>query len=248
MAGIVFDAGAVPHFLHHFQVVVGPLFQPLGFQELSLVPKLLQPAVQFLFNGTDGFFQLVRTGDIVGRRENTDMVPLRHCFSGKHIEFRERIHFVPKHFNPNSHIIFRSRKYINRISPHPESVSGEIHIIPHVLHIHQFFNNLVPIDFLSRTEGQAHGTVVFRIPQTIDAGHRGYDDDILPFKEGHGGRMTQPVDFFIPGGILFYIGIRLGYIGFGLVVIVVADEIVHRVVRKEILELTGCLCRQGFVR
>ena len=34
MPGIVLDAAAITQFLHHLQIIIGPLFQPLGLQEL----------------------------------------------------------------------------------------------------------------------------------------------------------------------------------------------------------------------
>ena len=60
--------------------------------------------------------------------------------------------------------------------------------------------------------------------------------------------MAQPVDFLVPGRIFLYIGVRLGHIGLRLVIIVITDEIIHRVVREEIFELAGRLGRQGFIR
>lgn len=45
MAGIVFDARAVPYLLHHFQVIVRPLFQTLGLQQFSFIPEFLQPSL-----------------------------------------------------------------------------------------------------------------------------------------------------------------------------------------------------------
>jgi hypothetical protein len=83
--------------------------------------------------------------------------------------------------------------------------------------------------------------------QAVDAGHRGHDDDVLAVEEGPGGGVAQAVNGVVDGGVLFNIEIRLGDVGLGLVVVVIADEILHRVIGKELLELAVELGRQGLV-
>lgn len=85
-------------------------------------------------------------------------------------------------------------------------------------------------------------------PQAVDTGHRSHDDHVPPFKERHGRRMAKPVDLLVHGRILFNIGIGGGDVRFRLVIIVVAHEIVHRVVREKILEFAGGLRGQRLIR
>ena len=59
--------------------------------------------------------------------------------------------------------------------------------------------------------------------------------------------MAQLVDFVVDGGILLNVGVRAGNVGFRLVVIVVADEILHRVLREKFPELGTELGRQRLV-
>jgi len=59
--------------------------------------------------------------------------------------------------------------------------------------------------------------------------------------------MAQAVDLVVDGAVLFNIGIRAGDIGFGLVVIVVGHEILHRIVREKRPELGAELRRQRFI-
>jgi hypothetical protein len=58
---------------------------------------------------------------------------------------------------------------------------------------------------------------------------------------------SDRVDGFVDGGILFDIKVRLGDVGFRLVVIVVTDKILHRVAREKLLELAVELGRQRLV-
>ena len=59
--------------------------------------------------------------------------------------------------------------------------------------------------------------------------------------------MAQTVDLLIDGAVLLNIGVSAWYIRLRLVVIVVTDEILHRVVRKKLLELCTKLRSQRFV-
>ena len=59
--------------------------------------------------------------------------------------------------------------------------------------------------------------------------------------------MAQLVDLVVDGGVLFNVGIRLGDVGFRLVVVVVGDEVLHRVVGEELPKLRAQLGGQGLV-
>ena len=66
-------------------------------------------------------------------------------------------------------------------------------------------------------------------------------------EERAGGGMAHPVDGLVDGGVFFDVEVGLGDVGLGLIIIVIADEILHRVVREELLELAVELGRQGLV-
>ena len=59
--------------------------------------------------------------------------------------------------------------------------------------------------------------------------------------------MAQLVNLLVDVGVLLNVGIRAGDVGFRLVVVVVADEVLHGVVGEEVLELRGKLGGQGLV-
>ena len=83
--------------------------------------------------------------------------------------------------------------------------------------------------------------------QAVDAGHRGHDDHVLAVEQGAGGGVPHPVNGFVDGGVFLDIQVSLGDVGLRLIVIVVADKILHRVVREELLKLAVELGRQGLV-
>jgi hypothetical protein len=59
--------------------------------------------------------------------------------------------------------------------------------------------------------------------------------------------MTHAVDLFIYRAVFLDISVGARDIGFRLVIVVIADEILDRVLREESLEFAIELCRQGLV-
>ena len=59
--------------------------------------------------------------------------------------------------------------------------------------------------------------------------------------------MSEFLDFGVDVSIFIDVGIRCGQIGFGLVVVVVADKVFYCIFRKELFELAVKLRGQGFV-
>ncbi len=59
--------------------------------------------------------------------------------------------------------------------------------------------------------------------------------------------MAHPVNLLIDGGFFFDIGIRARHIGFGLIIVIIGDEIFHRVIREQGFHLAIQLGGQGFV-
>ena len=59
--------------------------------------------------------------------------------------------------------------------------------------------------------------------------------------------MAQAFDLVVDGAVLLDKGVRVGDVGLGLVVVVVGDEILHRVFREKFLELAAKLGGQSLV-
>ena len=59
--------------------------------------------------------------------------------------------------------------------------------------------------------------------------------------------MPHFIDLIVDGGVFFNIGIGLGQIGLGLVIIVIADKISHRVIREKRFKLIVKLGCKSFI-
>src|SRR5438445_10798007 len=59
--------------------------------------------------------------------------------------------------------------------------------------------------------------------------------------------MPQPLDLLVYGRVFLYVGVGRGDVGLGLVVVVVANEVLDGVVREALLDFVGELRAQGLV-
>ena len=87
------------------------------------------------------------------------------------------------------------------------------------------------------TQADHHALVIAGRTQAVDARHAGDDDDVLAADQGAGGGQAQAVDVLVDEGVFFDVDVALRDVGFGLVVVVVADEVVDGVAREEAAEL-----------
>ena len=105
----------------------------------------------------------------------------------------------------------------------------------------------VAVGAVARAEGDDHAAVVFGGAEAVDAGDGGDDDGVGAVDERVGGGEAEAVDFVVGGGVFFDVGVGLGNVGLGLVVVVVADEVLDGVAREEFLELGVELGGEGLV-
>ena len=123
----------------------------------------------------------------------------------------------------------------------------ELDIVPGVLKFGQAPEDVSLIDLIAPVQMQHHLQVGLRVTEAVDRRHRRHDDGIRPFQQCLGGRQTHLLDVLVNGGVFLDKRVRRGHVGFWLVVVVVGNEILHRIVGKELLELTIELSGQRLV-
>ena len=92
-----------------------------------------------------------------------------------------------------------------------------------------------------------HALVVAGRAEAVDARDAGDDDDVLAADQGAGRGQAQAVEVLVDERVLLDVDVALRDVGLGLVVVVVADEVVDGVAREEAAELLVELGRQGLV-
>jgi len=92
-----------------------------------------------------------------------------------------------------------------------------------------------------------HFLVQVRHAQAVDAAHRCHYNHIAPFHEAVCGSKAELVYFVVDCRVFFNVEITCGNVRFRLVVVVVADKILHCVLREERLKLAVELCGECLV-
>jgi len=92
-----------------------------------------------------------------------------------------------------------------------------------------------------------HLFVFVRRPQAVDAADRGDDHDVPTADERAGRRQPQAVDLLVDRGILLDVDVPGRDVSLGLVVVVIADEIMDGVLREKPAKLRVQLRRQRLV-
>ena len=105
----------------------------------------------------------------------------------------------------------------------------------------------IAVHLHARAQFDAHVLVIRRRPQTVNAGDAGDDNHVAPFDQRRRGGKAQTFDVLIDARILRNVGVRLRDVRFRQIVIVITDEVLNRVVRKERLEFAVELGGKGLV-
>ncbi len=136
VSAVVFNAGAVPHFRHHLQVVQRALAQSLGFQQLAVGLQLLDPLFELGLNIADRQLQLFARGDEVLGRKDVDRFLFDQQLAGKRIDLDHPLDLVP----PKLDAIRRFRiggKDFKRIAPYSKGAAVKVDIVALELEIDQ---------------------------------------------------------------------------------------------------------------
>ena len=137
---------------------------------------------------------------------------------------------------------------VNGIALYAESAALELGTRAAVKSADQRVEEGVAAPLLSHLQ-RNHALVEFhRVADAVDAADGGHDDDVSPAAEQRrGGAQSELFDFLVDGEVFLDVGIGRGDVRLRLIVIVVADEVLHEVVGEEFLELAVELSGEGLV-
>ena len=167
--------------------------------------------------------------------------------TGKRIELLDGFDLIAEQRHAPGTILIVGGKDLDDIAAHPKRPAIEVAGAAFVLQRHQVGDQLPLIDALSLSKRERHRRVGLDRTDTVDARDRRNDDHVVALEQGAGRAVPHAVDLLVDRGFLLDIRIGPGDIGFGLVVVVIADEILDRVIREEALELAIKLSGQRLV-
>ena len=176
-----------------------------------------------------------------------DRFELGRLLAGQGIEFEDQFQLLAEQRQPPGAVLVMRREDLDRVAAHAEGAALEIAVVAPVLQLNQFRQQIAAVEALALGEGEGHLGIGLDRADAVDAGNRGDDHGVAPLQDGAGGRMPHAVDLLVDRGFLLDVGIRARHIGFGLVVVVIGDEILDRVLREETFHLAVKLRRQRLV-
>jgi hypothetical protein len=149
----------------------------------------------------------------------------------------QAIHLVVEQGHPHRRLGAFRREDVDHVPLHPEHAALELHLVAGVLHLGEPAQDGALVQALAHAQVQDHAVVVHRVADAVDGRHGGDDDAVLPFQQGLGGRQPHLLDVLVDAGILLDEQVPGRHVGFRLVVVVIGNEVLHRVVREELAEL-----------
>ncbi len=166
-------------------------------------------------------------------------------FAGQRIDLADFVDLIAPHFNAIAVVFVRGINFQN-VAANAKGAAAEI-FAALVLNVHETPQQGLARSLVALFEHDQHSEVSFRRADAVDAGNAGDDDNVLTLEKRTGGAHPQFVEFVVDGGFFFDVDVGGGNVGFGLVKIIVADEIFDRVFGEEAFELVIELRGEGFV-
>mmetsp|Transcript_29475 Transcript_29475/g.57756 ORF Transcript_29475/g.57756 Transcript_29475/m.57756 type:complete len:260 (-) Transcript_29475:292-1071(-) len=236
IARIVLDPVADACGLQHFEIKVCALFKPLRLKQFALADELIEADPQLFLDAQNGLAHRGFGGHVVRVGVDPDMFHRVGFLARQGVEFRDAFQFLTKEGQPPGAIIQVRGKDFEGIAAYPETAPEKRRVVALVLLGDQIGDHLPLVIAFADFDVLGHGPVSFDRPDAVDARHRRHDDYVVAFQQRPRGGVAHAVDLFVNLALFLNISVGAGHIGFGLVIIVIADEIFDGVVWEEPLE------------
>ena len=222
------------------------MLQPLRLQLLAVASENGGALLQLSLYLQDCVGQLIARRYEVLRGVDVYLRALRQYLAGQRVELDDALHVIAKEFDTHRHILIGGH-YLQRVASYTEPRPREIVVVPVVLHLDEAARQLLPVRPLAPRDALHEREVLLRRTQTVDAGNGRDDEHVPPRHQRARGRVTQLVDLVVDVGFLLDVRIGRRNVRLRLVVVVVGDEVLHRVLREEVPELLRQLGRKRLV-
>ena len=235
---VVLDARAGPDLAHHLDVVGRAHPQPLGLEQLALLLEGRDLLLELGLDAGDGALHPGRAGDVVGGREDVELVVVGDHLAGDRVQRHQPLDLVAEELHPHG-VLLVDREDLEGVAADPEGAAGEGEVVAGVLDLDEPAQHVVAVHLVADLEPQHPVDVLLRGAEAVDAGDRRDHDHVAPGEQRVGRRVPQPLDLLVDRGVLLDVGVRLRDVGLGLVVVVVGDEVLDRVVGEQLAQLVG---------
>ena len=183
---------------------------------------------------------------VVACGPDRDVVEGVQDLAGQRVEVLDRLDLVAEQLDPVRGLGVSGHD-LEHLSPRAEGAAAEVGVVAAVLHRDELAEDLLAVDPVADLEQLHLVAVELRRADPVDARDGGDDDHVLAGEQRCGRRVAQAVDLVVDRGVLLDVEVLRRHVGLGLVVVVVADEVLDRVVREELAELVAELRRERLV-
>ena len=225
MPRVVLDPGAVPRLPHHLDVVVRPGLQPLGLEELAGVLEEEQLILQLGLDVVNRLLELLLRGHEVLCGVYLDLVALCQKLASQGIDLYNPVDLISPELDADADLVLIGRQDLNGVALGAETPPTEVEVVAVVLHVHKLAHESLPAAYLAPSDGCDEVLVLLRRAEAEDARYRCDDEHVPPSQQPACGGVTELVELFVYVGVLLNVGVGAGNVGFRLVVVVVADEV-----------------------
>ncbi len=233
--GIVLYARTVAHLFEHFDIVLGPGLDPLGFQELILRDKALILLLEFRLDPIHGPVDHVLGHDKVLGRVHHRLFQIVPRIAREGIKLPYPLYRIEVELYSVC-LLGVGGVYLDDVTSNPEASPVEYGVVPFVLEGDQVPLEGIQVRGFSLVQVDPHVPVQVGRAQSVDTGDRRYDDYVPALHECCRGREPHPVDFLVDARVLFDVEVLGGNIGLWLVVIVIGNEVLDGVFREKSLK------------
>ena len=247
VAGVVLDALAVAHLLQHLEVEARALFQPLRLDQLASLDELVQALAQFVLDGGDGVDDAFARRHVMAAGVDGEARDLLPHAAGERVQQLQALDLVVEELDAQRELAVLCGEDVDGVAAHAERAAPELDLVALVLHADQLLDDVALAHPVARAQRHHHLVIVGRVADAVDGADAGHDDDVAPLEQALGGAQPHLLDVLVDGAVLLDEQVALRHVGLGLVVVVVADEVLDRVAREELAELAVQLRRQRLV-
>ena len=244
---VVLDAVAVPDLLDHLQVVLGAHAQALRLEQLAVGLEPRQPLLQLGLDADDRLAHALVAGDVVRGGEDLRSRQLAELLAGERIDDGDAVDRVAEHLDAQHRLLVRG-VHLDGVAAHAELAAAEGDVVAVELQVDQATQDAAHVVVDTRVQVEQLALVLLGIAHAVDAADRRDDDGVATGEQTCGGRVPQPVDLVVDRRVLLDVGVAGRDVRLGLVVVVVADEVLDPVVREELAHLLGQLRGERLVR
>ena len=245
-ARVVLDPVAEAELLHHLEVVLGALADPVRLEHPPLGLELRDLLLELRAQVVDRALDRRARGDVLRRRPDDEVVEVRVHLARQRVEVRDLLDLVAEERDAIRRLDVR-RLDLDEVALHPEAAAPEHGVVAHVLALDELAEHLVAVVRLPHLEHEHALAPLLGRAEAVDARDGGDDDDVAAGEERRRGRQPEPRDVVVPRRVLLDVEVGLRDVRLGLEVVVVRDEVLDRVVREELAELVAELRRERLV-